>query len=314
VPTVPSASRPADHRITAIIAAMPEEVAPLRARLIGARGLSLRGGTGAAEVVLGHLDGVAVALAVTGDGARNAREGVAALLGHVEVNRLIALGVAGALSPDLAEGALVVAEQVMLEGGGPGTTLRADQALVESAVRATGARRGVVMTAGRIADTAAEKQRLFGLIVPAGTAAPASRLGGTIGGTIGGASSGATSAVVDLESADYIGAAARAGIPWIVLRAVSDTADEALPALLNRSRDEGGAVRRGSVVRGLLGDPGALPALLGLRRRVQLGAGVLSRATSGLLSSPALERGSSSPSTYGEGEGPALGSPRGILT
>src|SRR3954454_7835683 len=123
VPTVPSASRPADHRITAIIAAMPEEVAPLRARLIGARRLSLRGGTGAAEVVLGHLGGVAVALAVTGDGARNAREGIAALLGHVEVNRLIALGVAGALSPDLGEGALVVAEQVMLEGGAPDTTL-----------------------------------------------------------------------------------------------------------------------------------------------------------------------------------------------
>lgn len=284
---------------------MPEEVAPLRARLIGARRLSVRGGRGAPEIVLGHLDGVAVALAVTGDGARNAREGIASLLGHVEVARLIALGVAGALSRDLAEGALVVAEQVMLEGGDPSTTLRADEALVESAARATGARRGVVVTAGRIADTVAEKQRLLGLVIPAGTAVPAARLGGGTAGPD-------TSAVVDLESADYIGAAARAGIPWIVLRAVSDTADEALPGLLNRSRDEGGAVRRGSVVRGLLGDPGALPALLGLRRRVQLGAEVLARATTALLCFPTPERESSLPSNHGEGGRPALGSQRGI--
>jgi adenosylhomocysteine nucleosidase len=287
---------------------MPEEVAPLRARLVGARRLSVRRDPGAAEIVLGHLDGVAVALAVTGDGARNAREGIAALLGHVEVERLIALGVAGALSRDLGEGALLVAEQVMLEGGDPGTTLRADETLVESAARATGARRGVVVTAGRIADTVAEKQRLLGLVVRAGAAAPPARLGEVTQGTAG----RDTSAVVDLESADYIGAAVRAGLPWIVLRAVSDTADEALPGLLNRCRDEGGAVRRGSVVRGLLGDPGALPALLGLRRRVQQGAEVLSRATAALLSFPTPKRESSSPSKHGEGGGPALGSPGGI--
>ena len=287
---------------------MPEEVAPLRACLVGARRLPVRSGACGGEIVLGQLHGVSVALAVTGDGARNAREGIAALLGHVQVERLIALGVAGALSRDLIEGALVVAEQVMLEGGGPGTTLRADEALVAVAARATGARRGVVMTAGRIADTVAEKQRLLGLVAPAETAPPSAGLGDAVAVT---ASSGA-SAVVDLESAGYIGAAVRAGIPWVVLRAVSDTADEALPALLNRSRDEGGAVRRGSVVRGLLGDPGVLPALLGLRRRVQLGAGVLSRATAALLTAPAPGRGSSSPAKHGEAGEPALGSPGGM--
>jgi adenosylhomocysteine nucleosidase len=304
VPSLPSVSSPAE-RVTAIVAAMPEELAPLRARLVGARRLPVKAGGG--EIVRGELDGVAVALTVTGDGARNADEGIAALLSSVEVGRLIALGVAGALSRDLAEGALVVAEQVMLEGGGPGTTLRADEALVESAARATGARRGVVMTAGRIADTVLEKQRLLGLAVTSRTPPPAA-----LGGPAGAAGAAATmSAVVDLESAGYIAAAARAGIPWIVLRAVSDTADEALPALLNRCRDAGGAVRRAKVVRGLLGDPGILPALLGLRRRVQLGAGVLARATAALLAAPALERGPS-PSKHGEGGELALGSPGGI--
>ena len=308
VPSVPSVPGPAAPRITAIVAAMPEEVAPLRARLIGARRLPVRGAAGSGEIVLGQLDGVAVALAVTGDGARNAREGIAALLGHVDVERLIALGVAGALSRDLAEGALVVAEQVMLEGGGPGTTLRADEALVESAARATGARRGVVVTSGRIADTVADKARLLDLVVEDGASSPP----GGVGDATGRMAGGSRSAVVDLESAGYIGAAARAGIPWVVLRAVRDPAAEALPGLLNRCRDEGGAVRRGSVVRGLLGDPGVLPALLGLRRRVQLGAGVLSRATAAVLNAPASERGSSSPSKNGEGGEPALGAPGGM--
>jgi adenosylhomocysteine nucleosidase len=302
VASVPIVSRLTD-RVTAIVAAMPEEVAPLRARLVDARRLPVRAGGG--EIVRGELDGVAVALTVTGDGARNAGEGIAALLSSVEVGRLIALGVAGALSRDLAEGALVVAEQVMLEGDGPGTTFRADEALVESAARATGARRGVVMTAGRIADTVLEKQRLLGLAVASLTPPPAD-LGGPAG-----AAAPTTSAVVDLETAGYIAAAARAGIPWIVLRAVSDTADEALPALLNRCRDAGGAVRRAKVVRGLLGDPGILPALLGLRRRVQLGAGVLARATAALLAVPAPERGPS-PSKHGEGGELALGPPGGI--
>src|SRR5581483_8501759 len=81
----------------------------------------------------------------------------------------------------------------------------------------------------------------------------------------------------------YAAAAAAAGIPWLVVRAVSDTASEALPALLNRSRDDGGAVRRSSVVRGLLGDPGALPVLMSLRRRVRDGAEALARVAGPVL-------------------------------
>jgi hypothetical protein len=90
---------------------------------------------------------------------------------------------------------------------------------------------------------------------------------------------GALAAVVDLESLAYAEAAAQAAIPWLVLRAVSDTAAEALPALLNRCRDDGGAVRRRQVALELLGDPRALPVLLSLRRRVRRCAETLARAT-----------------------------------
>jgi hypothetical protein len=122
-----------------------------------------------------------------------------------------------------------------------------------------------VLTALRIADSVAEKRRLLKLAHL--------RDDGGEGGA----------AVVDLESAAYAEAAAAERIPWLVLRAVSDTADEALPALLNRALDDGGAIRRGRVLAGLLGHPAALPQLLGLRRRVRASAEVLARGVEALL-------------------------------
>jgi len=72
---------------------------------------------------------------------------------------------------------------------------------------------------------------------------------------------------------------------------VSDRADESLPALLNRSIDGGGAVNRGRVLRGLLGDPGALPQLLALRKRVGQCAEVLARAAEAALPACAFAEG-----------------------
>jgi adenosylhomocysteine nucleosidase len=251
--------------MTVVVAAMPEEVAGLRARLTNVRRV-----TGCApDAVVGGLGGRDVVVAVTGDGERNAREGIAAVLAAVRAERLITLGIAGGLSRDLREGDLVIADRVMVEGArerGPTSSeiVFADGPSVEAALRATAARRAIVVTANRIADSVSEKHRLLTL-----------------------AAAGTTSAVVDLESASYVRAAVRAAIPWIVLRAVSDTADEALPALLNRARDAGGAVRRGSVVRGLLGDPAALPVLMALRRRLRQCGERLGRAAEALLNAPA---------------------------
>lgn len=237
--------------VTGIVAAMPEELAPLRARVTGARRID--GGGSGPELVRGRLAGASVVLAVTGDGDRNARAGIASLLSSVSLDRLVAVGVAGALSPDLGAGDLVVSERVVSADGT--RHFQADPRLCEGAARDARVRRGVVVTAGRIVDTVADKRSLLAAVRP-----------------------GALAAVVDLESAAYAEAAAQAAIPWIVLRAVSDTAAEALPALLNRCRDDGGAVRRGKVAFELLGDPSALPVLLSLRRRVRGCAEELGRA------------------------------------
>ena len=237
----------------AVVAAMPEELAPLRARLTG----SARSRAGGLEIERGWLDGRRVVLATTGDGAANARAGLAELLAGGPVDGLIVIGVAGALSAGLPSGALVVGSRVIDEGG---RSFVADVDQVAAVARATGGRPGVVVSAGRIADSAPEKQRLARM-----------------------ADVGAGVAVVDLESATYLAAAAAAGVPWLVLRSVSDTADEALPELLNQSRDGGGAVRRGQVLWGLLRQPQALPFLLTLRGRVARGAEALAAAVAAAL-------------------------------
>jgi nucleoside phosphorylase len=238
----------------AIVAAMPEELAPLRARLVAASSHQ----HGAVSVERGRLGGREVALAATGDGARNARAGVAELLGASGAAALVVLGVSGALHPELGTADLVVASRVTDEDG---TAREADAAWLAAATHATGGRPAVIVSARRIADSAGEKRRLA-------------------------EQAGAGLAVVDLESAVYVAAAEARAIPWVVLRAVSDRADENLPALLNRSLDAGGAVNRGRVLRGLFGDPGALPQLLALRKRVARCAEVLARAAEAAL--PAL--------------------------
>jgi adenosylhomocysteine nucleosidase len=215
-----------------VLAALPEELAALRTAPLGPE----------------------MTLAVTGDGERNARDGAAALIAELRPASLIVVGVAGALSPGLGPGELVVARRIVREGR---AACDAAPPLV-AAARAAGARPAVVVSAARLADTVDEKRRLYALANADGAGEPA---------------------VVDLESAAYVEAARAAGVPWLVLRAVSDTADETLPPLLNHSLDDGGALRRGRVLVRLVGQPSALPQLLELRRRVRVCAEVLARAT-----------------------------------
>jgi nucleoside phosphorylase len=231
-----------------VVAALPEELAPLRA---------------AAPPL------PSVILAVTGDGERRAGAAAAALISETGAHALIAVGVAGALSAGLEPGDLLVARRVLREAGDG--VLDADRRLWTAAARASDARPAIAVSAARLADSAAEKRRLLELVRARGAEPDPDG-----------------AAVVDLESAAYAGAAAAAGIPWLVLRAVSDTAEEDLPALLGRSVDDGGAVRRGRVLMGLLGEPSAIPRLLELRRRVQACAEVLARAVEAVVAGGAL--------------------------
>lgn len=257
--------------LTALVAALPEEAEEILLRLEDPRcvvapsaggvpegGRLYPRGPGLRRLSGGRLGGLPVVVGVTGDGERNARAGVAALLAETSPARLVVLGVAGGLVPELRPGSLVVGGRVLRQGGEP---LAAPESLTELASRATGAAVGVVVTAGRLLDTPASKAAFRERWVV----------------------NGGLPAVVDLESAFYAAAAQEAGIPWLVLRCVSDGASEELPAFLDGCRDAGGAVRRAAVLGRALTCPAAIPSLLRLRRRVREGGTLLADAVERLL-------------------------------
>lgn len=238
---------PAGAGPTLVAAAMPEELAPLIDRLAGKR----RGRVGACRVVEGRLGGTPLVVARTGDGRESAAAGARALIDRYRPSRLIVVGVAGALSRGVAAGRLVVAEAVR---DGEGAAGAPDGDWTRRAVERLDALPGVVLSVPRVLGRAVDKARA---VHEAG-----------IRGT----------AVVDLESAAFGRVATAAGIPWTVLRVVSDTADEDIPINLAACSDEGGRVVRARVAARLLARPGAAVGMWSLRRRVIAAAETLADA------------------------------------
>jgi adenosylhomocysteine nucleosidase len=76
------------------------------------------------------------------------------------------------------------------------------------------------------------------------------------------ASRGAVAA--DMETAAVARAAGRAGIPWIAVRAVSDTSDRSLPSAVAVAIDSAGRVRLSRLAAGLVRRPAELLQLPGL--------------------------------------------------
>jgi adenosylhomocysteine nucleosidase len=79
-------------------------------------------------------------------------------------------------------------------------------------------------------------------------------------------------AVADMESAAWARAAASRGVPFLIVRAVSDTFEEELPGFLSSCLTSDGSVDRAAVARRLILHPAALPVLLRARERVREGA------------------------------------------
>ena len=242
--------------LVAIVTAIPEEFHAIakcvsygERRRIGRRhrGFLLRG----------KIAGTPIILAMTGDGEVQAERGLSFLLRETRVSVLIGAGAAGALSPSLGAGEILVAERVV---DAAGEAPAPDAALVARAV-ALGAKPATLVTVARPVTSSKERgevARRFG---------PADR----------------PVAVVDMESAAWARAAAGHGIPYVILRAVSDTFEEELPGFLSSCLSRDGSVNRVAVARRLLFRPGALQVLLRARERVRAGAEAIGRFLERLL-------------------------------
>ena len=241
-----------DERPVALLTAMREELAPLLARV----DLHERFDTGVCWAHRGELRGAPVVLAHTGEGRTHAAASATALFDCFRPRLAVVLGISGGLSRALVPGRLVVARRVLDEDR---PVAAPDTAWVERSLGHGNVVAGTVISTRRILCTAAQK------------AAAGSILGRD------------QPAVVDLESAVIAMAAARRGLPYLVLRSVCDTLEEELPLDLERCRDDSGGVRRLAVVGQALLHPSSVRGLWRLRRRLGRGARDLAETVEQLL-------------------------------
>jgi adenosylhomocysteine nucleosidase len=160
---------------------------------------------------------------------------------------MVAAGFCGALSKDLRVGDLVAGAEVCDDESGE--SFAADPALLAAAP----GRRGVIVSVRRLARTPEDRARLDGL-------------------------------AVDMESAALARAAARAGVPFLALRAVTDETRHRLPDF-DAMMDAAGRLTPGAGILYFLLHPGQIRSLMRLGpasrragRSLRNGVGELARA------------------------------------
>ncbi|MEO6717407.1 MAG: phosphorylase [Novosphingobium sp.] len=147
-----------------------------------------------------------------------------------DVSAIISFGMGGALNPDLKLGDWVVGTNVC-----GGTDADCDlQWAAELSGKLPQARGGSCYADGRLIGDSREKQFLFGKY-------------------------GAV--VADMESHLVANAAARLGIPFAILRCISDEAQAALPPAIAVAMHPDGSLALGAIVKSILTNPGQLPQL-----------------------------------------------------
>lgn len=153
---------------------------------------------------------------------------------------VISYGIAGGLVPGLAAGTIVIADRVLdAQGRALPTDAAWRERLIVRLAHGTGIVTGAVAGSDRAIGSPEAKAALA-------------------------RSSGALA--VDMESHAVGRSAARLGIPFLVIRAIADTAEHGLPGWLAGVIDAQGRTRIPALVSGLLTHPADLQRLIGLGR------------------------------------------------
>ena len=242
---------PARRVTTVCLAAMPFEARALLRRVAGA---TKARGTGLQRAVSGSIGGRPVLVAVSGIGARAARTAAEAcvdLARQGRCGRVVWVGIAGALSPGLRAGDLIVATCVTSSEGPVRTRRHPDTAPklialdrdLATTAAASGCAEAVVVSTKAPAVTADERDRLW-------------RLAGS-----------PDAAAVDMESYEAARVLDAAGLPFAVVRAISDTADDDLPAALEDAVTAKGGISVPRLALALLRRPRAVVPLAAVRLR-----------------------------------------------
>ncbi len=217
---------------TAILGAMPEEVAMLERQLAKKNERSIEG----VKFVEGQLMGRDVVIAQTGTGKVNAAMTAAILIDNFHPKQVIFTGIAGAVNPQLSPGDIVIAEKTAQHDHGILTSSGLENTGAVSPI--TGRANPVFFPADpallQLAEYAAQNIALEKIKTSEGEKSPGIMKGVVVTGDIFVASPekceelrrtlGADA--VEMEGAAVTQICYQLGIPCIVIRSISDNANE----------------------------------------------------------------------------------------
>lgn len=229
----------------AFVVAMPMELTPLT------RALSLRRAPGgAADTWVGGLAGRPVVAVVTGMGTVRAAAGVDRLLETTEIERVVVVGIAGAIDEATPIGALVRPSLVV--DGATGTGHRPEPLGPETP-------QGILWTSDSLITDPARLARLRGAGVVA----------------------------LDMETAAVATVCRSRGIPWSVVRSVSDRATDAtVDDEVFRLSNPDGTPNGKAVASFVLRHPGRIPAMARLANGARLATRRAAQAAVSAVSAP----------------------------
>lgn len=191
-------------------------------------------------------------LRCAGANAGRARESALALVGDEGCGALLSFGLAGGLAPDLEAGTLVVAEAVQAPDGRRFATHAAwRDGLLQRLAGGPTAKVGLVLGRDLALLTRAAKRAAF---------------------------RDSQALAVDMESHGVAEVASRAGVPFLVLRAVADPHSRSIPGWVAGSIADDGSVAYARIVFGLMLRLWEVPALIGLAADSEQALASLSRA------------------------------------
>ena len=186
---------------------------------------------------------------VSGIGAKNAARQMTQILAAERVKRLIVCGFGGGLTEEITPGSLIVADHVLdatVASSVAPKVYTPDRQMWELAEGP----HGDLVTVGHVLTTPDEKRALH-LWTKAHMA--------------------------DMETVGAVAAAEQAGVPWLAVRAATDSLEGALPLDFNALTDADGNVDRRRVIAATLAKPWKIPALIRLGRHSALAAKNLGR-------------------------------------
>ncbi|MGH6912614.1 MAG: nucleoside phosphorylase [Geminicoccales bacterium] len=215
----------------------------------------MRAGQGWIGVVTGYraeadcLHGLGLQVACSGADAQRARAAALRLVGE-GARGLISFGLAGGLAPHLQPGDLLLPETVILPDLRRLDTDPAWRARLAASLPSLDPHDAAIAGSDRLVATSAAKRALF---------------------------EACGAVAVDMESYAVAEVAAKARLPFLVVRAIADRCDQAIPRAAHQAIDANGEVRPLAVLGGLARRPWQMAALIALGRSSGRGLASLRR-------------------------------------